>query len=67
MPGASRFTPYKKPEKKTDEKKEKQMIVAQIKSPEGEILGPPLNLPSDVTPQQLQMLVDSLLKNVIYL
>jgi hypothetical protein len=64
MPGATRFTPYKRTAKKSEEAVEKQMVVAQIKSPEGDILGPPLNLPADATPQQLQLLVDSLLQSV---
>ena len=38
-------------------------VLAQFKSPEGENSGPPLNLPSNVTPDQLQLLLNTLLKN----
>jgi ribosome assembly protein 4 len=59
MPGNTKFTPYKKPEKKLDVKS--QMLVIELKNPEGNTLGPPLNIPSNVTPQQLQLLVHELL------
>ena len=67
MPGNTRFMPYKKAVKAGDftgevQKPKSRMIVAQIKNPDGDIIGPSITLPSDVTPQQLQLLVDQLLK-----
>ena len=38
-------------------------IVAQFKSPEGALSGPPVTLPADVTPEQLQLLLNNLLQN----
>ncbi|TPX30361.1 hypothetical protein SmJEL517_g06047 [Synchytrium microbalum] len=39
-------------------------IVAQFKSPStGEVTGPPLNLPAETTPEQLQLLLNKLLGN----
>ena len=38
-------------------------LLAQFKSAEGESSGPPLNLPADITPDQLQLLLNTLLKN----
>ncbi|CDH50367.1 notchless protein homolog [Lichtheimia corymbifera JMRC:FSU:9682] len=37
------------------------MIVAQFKSADGESTGPPLNLPGDATPEQLELLLNQLL------
>ncbi|CEP09213.1 hypothetical protein [Parasitella parasitica] len=38
-----------------------QKVVAQFKTAEGEATGPPLNLPGDVTPEQLELLLNQLL------
>ncbi|KAJ3400980.1 hypothetical protein HDV05_000732, partial [Chytridiales sp. JEL 0842] len=38
-------------------------VIAQFKSPEGEISGPTLNLPAGTTPEQLQLLLNQLLAN----
>lgn len=40
------------------------MIVAQFKSADGEATGPPLNLPGDATPEQLELLLNQLLNQV---
>ncbi|KAG2223667.1 hypothetical protein INT45_007245 [Circinella minor] len=37
-------------------------VVAQFKSADGESTGPPLNLPADVTPEQLELLLNQLLE-----
>ena len=68
------FTPYMKPAKaaaiKAAEKEaalivpEGSKVVAQFVSPEGDISGPPLNLPADSSPEQLKLLLNSLLHNV---
>lgn len=60
MPGNTRFQPYKKPEQKKPVIG--QMIVVELKNPLGLSLGPPLNISSDVTPSQLQLLVKELIK-----
>lgn len=39
-------------------------LIAQFKSTDGETTGPPLNLPADTTPEQLQLLINELLGNV---
>ncbi|CAJ0845945.1 7442_t:CDS:10 [Entrophospora sp. SA101] len=39
------------------------MLLAQLKSVDGEITGPPLSLPVDITPEQLELLVNQLLNN----
>lgn len=39
-------------------------VIAQLKSIEGEIIGAPLSLPANVTPEQLELLVNQLLSNV---
>lgn len=39
-------------------------IVAQFQTVEGEPTGPQLDLPVDLTPEQLQLLINELLKNV---
>ena len=39
-------------------------VVAQFKSADGESTGPPLNLPADVTPEQLELLLNQLLEQV---
>jgi len=39
-------------------------IIAQLKSIDDEPCGPPLSLPANVTPEQLQLLVNQLLNNV---
>ena len=39
-------------------------IIAQLKSVDDEPCGPPLSLPANVTPEQLQLLVNQLLNNV---
>ncbi|ORZ03817.1 quinon protein alcohol dehydrogenase-like superfamily [Syncephalastrum racemosum] len=36
-------------------------IVAQLRSPDGDSTGPPLSLPGDATPEQLQLLLNQLL------
>ncbi|KAL0075640.1 quinon protein alcohol dehydrogenase-like superfamily [Phycomyces blakesleeanus] len=41
---------------------EGQKIVAQFKSSDGDVTGPPLNLPGDVTPEQLELLLNQLLE-----
>jgi ribosome assembly protein 4 len=41
-----------------------QQVVAQFKNSDGENVGPPLNLPSDVTPDQLHLLLNQILENV---
>ncbi|TPX71755.1 hypothetical protein SpCBS45565_g00812 [Spizellomyces sp. 'palustris'] len=70
MGGETKFHPY------TAKSKRKQgegydapaapvgaTVVAQFKSPEGEVCGPPLNLPADVNPEQLALLLNNLLQN----
>ncbi|CAO3632863.1 unnamed protein product [Cunninghamella blakesleeana] len=39
---------------------EGQKVVAQFKTEDGESTGPPLNLPADVTPEQLELLLNQL-------
>lgn len=39
-------------------------LVAQFKTVDGETTGPPLNLPGDVTPDQLELLLNQLLNQV---
>ena len=39
-------------------------LTAQFKSTDGETTGPPLNLPADATPEQLQLLINELLGSV---
>ena len=41
-----------------------QTVVAVIKSTEGASIGPALNLPVEITPAQLELLVNQLLQNV---
>ncbi|KAG9299423.1 hypothetical protein G9A89_009375 [Geosiphon pyriformis] len=49
---------------KVDKEEESQgNVIAQLKSVEGESSGPPLSLPANVTPQQLQLLINQLLDN----
>ncbi|KAI9027966.1 quinon protein alcohol dehydrogenase-like superfamily [Hyaloraphidium curvatum] len=40
-----------------------KQVVAQFKSPDGEVSGPPLNLPADANPEILEVLLNQLLKN----
>ncbi|KAJ3044203.1 Notchless protein 1 [Rhizophlyctis rosea] len=73
MPGDTRVSPYPRPS--TRKKKKKQVeddkpvapvgttVVAQLKSAEGELCGPALNLPVDVNPEQLALLLNNLLEN----
>lgn len=42
-----------------------QKVVAQFKTADGESTGPPLNLPADATPEQLELLLNQLLNQVI--
>jgi hypothetical protein len=39
-------------------------VIAQLKSTDGEITGAPLSLPANVTPEQLELLINQLLSNV---
>jgi ribosome assembly protein 4 len=72
MPGDTKFyQPYQNPSKRLVKKEETApqaptgtTVVAQFKSPEGNISGPSVNLPADVTPEQLQLLLNNLLNNV---
>lgn len=41
-----------------------QKVVAQFKTAEGESTGPPLQLPGDATPEQLELLLNQLLNQV---
>lgn len=41
-----------------------QKVVAQFKTADGETTGPPLNLPADATPEQLELLLNQLLNQV---
>jgi hypothetical protein len=41
-----------------------QKVVAQFKTADGESTGPPLNLPADATPEQLELLLNQLLNQV---
>lgn len=43
---------------------EGQSVIAQFKSVDGESTGPPLNLPVNVTPDQLEMLLNQLMNTV---
>lgn len=43
---------------------EGQTIVAQFQTEDGESTGPPLNLPADVNPEQLELLLNQLLQQV---
>ena len=43
-----------------------QKVVAQFKTAEGESTGPPLNLPADATPEQLELLLNQLLNQVLF-
>jgi hypothetical protein len=43
---------------------EGQNVIAQFKSIDGETTGPPLNLPVNVTPDQLEMLLNQLMNTV---
>lgn len=43
---------------------EGQNVIAQFKSVDGESTGPPLNLPVNVTPDQLEMLLNQLMNTV---
>ncbi len=38
-------------------------VIAQLKSIDGEITGSPLSLPANVTPEQLELLINRLLNN----
>jgi ribosome assembly protein 4 len=38
-------------------------VIAQLKSTDGEITGAPLSLPANVTPEQLELLINQLLSN----
>jgi hypothetical protein len=76
MPGDTKFhEPYHRPaSKKLVKPVEKapvapsgSTVVCQFQSPEGEIRGPSLNLPADVKPDQLALLLNNLLQNVRYL
>ncbi|EDQ85577.1 uncharacterized protein MONBRDRAFT_34170 [Monosiga brevicollis MX1] len=42
---------------------DQRRVLAQLKTEQGEAAGPPLELPIDVTPQQLQLLANSLLRH----
>jgi hypothetical protein len=73
MPGETTFhKPYHRPSKKLNTKKESvhvstgptgMTVTAQFQSPEGSISGPSLNLPANVTPDQLSLLLNHLLSN----
>ena len=39
-------------------------VLVQLRTQEGQTTGPALDVPSDITPQQLELLVNELLKNV---
>ena len=41
-----------------------QNVIAQFKSMDGESTGPPLNLPVNATPDQLEMLLNQLMNTV---
>src|SRR3954468_855949 len=41
-----------------------ETVIAQLKSTDGEITGAPLSLPANVTPEQLELLINQLLSNV---
>jgi ribosome assembly protein 4 len=43
-----------------------QKVIAQFKTADGESTGPPLQLPGDATPEQLELLLNQLLNQVIY-
>ncbi|KAI8922298.1 WD40-repeat-containing domain protein [Powellomyces hirtus] len=70
MGGETKYHPYVKPNryKKNDpappvKPPSGTTVVAQFKSPEGDVCGPPLNLPADATPEQLALLLNNLLQN----
>lgn len=42
-----------------------QKVVAQFKTADGESTGPPLNLPANATPEQLELLLNQLLNQVL--
>lgn len=76
MPGDTRIQPYPQAAARKALKKklaaeainpplpEGATVIAQFKSPEGETCGPPLNLPANVNPEQLALLLNNLLQNV---
>ena len=73
MPGDTKFhQPYHRPTSKKLIKPIQDVpippsgstVVAQFKSPDGLITGPSLNLPIDVNPEQLHLLLNNLLQNV---
>jgi len=39
-------------------------VLVQLRTQEGETTGPALDVPVDITPQQLELLINELLKNV---
>ena len=41
-----------------DQGNNEALIIAQLKSVDGEITGPPLSLPVNITPEQLELLTD---------
>ncbi|KAI9099433.1 quinon protein alcohol dehydrogenase-like superfamily [Phlyctochytrium arcticum] len=72
MGGETKFQPYIKPRRRLPGDKGPEVIpvapkgmtvVAQFKSPEGEPCGPQLNLPANVNPEQLALLINNLLNN----
>ncbi|KAJ3088332.1 hypothetical protein HK102_009011 [Quaeritorhiza haematococci] len=77
MPGNTKFHPYSKSVQKqlkirdeqtenvvTQSLEEVSNVVAQFKSQDdGEVTGPPLNLPANATTDQLQLLINNLLSN----
>lgn len=73
MPGDTKFhKPYHRPTSKKLVKEAEPLpqapvgstVVAQFKSPEGDVSGPALNLPANATPEQLELLLNNLLSNV---
>lgn len=46
------------------EQRDVNNVMSQLVDPEGTTLGPPMYLPQDVGPQQLQQMVNKLLNNV---
>lgn len=53
-----KFTPKVEPPKDVK-------VIAQFQNQDGETCGPPLNLPVDINPEQLALLLNKLLENVI--
>ncbi|KAI8815386.1 quinon protein alcohol dehydrogenase-like superfamily [Cladochytrium replicatum] len=64
-----RFHPYQRPAVAKKQREEEFIaslpsnVVVQFKSTEGELTGPPVNLPVETNQEQLQLLINELLKN----